>query len=155
MRVSKPLVVIATGFAVMGLSAGYAQAKLARPDIPSNVRVLLRTEALRVARLDGDRHPYDMEAVRTTIEEADRLTCGPGCHTYIPPPSTPVYLLAMRGHFSCNNCSPPAGARIGPGTVITLEIPVAAPSGYSGFGFADKYPNLNAAGVPAHLSARR
>ena len=110
--------------------------------------------ALRVAAADGDRHPHDIRAVQTTIGRADRAThCE--CATVVSPPSTPIYLLAMRGRFSCNRCSHPPGRRIGPGTVITLEAPIATPSRYSGFGFGGRYPDLSIAGKPVVLLRSR
>jgi len=111
----------------------------------------LLADALRVAAAESDPHPYGIEAVRTTIGEADRLNCGSECHTYIPPPSTLIYLVVMRGHFACNTCKEPPGARLDHGTVITLECLTATPSECPGFGFSDKYPKLRGVGIPVRL----
>src|SRR5207237_402499 len=120
--------------AALAACAALPAAPVARADasagVPAGARAQLLAMALRVAAADGDAHPHAIRAVQTTIGRADRAThCE--CATVVPPPSTPIYLLAMRGRFSCNRCSHPPGRRIGPGTVITLEAPIATPSRYS------------------------
>jgi len=151
MRSVKPILAVACGLAGIGILSAGALAGAPGTGVPASARALLRGQALRVAAAEGERHPYDIQAVRTTAGEADRITCGPRCHTNASASRTPVYLLAMRGRFSCNTCSPPHGERIGPGTVITLEIPIRASLRYTGFRFGDTYPNLRAAGTPARL----
>jgi hypothetical protein len=135
---------------LLAILVGGESAAASRSGIPASAKRALLNEALRVGKLDGDSHPYDIRAVRTTVAGAGRAThCH--CRGFIPPPTTPVYLVAMRGHFACNNCSHPPGARIGPGTVITLESPVTDPGVSSGFGFSNRYPDLKLAGLPERL----
>ena len=144
----------ATAAAVAALASTCALAGPARassPGIPRAARAQLLGSALTVAAAEGDRHPHDIRAVRTTSSGAGRaIHCD--CTFVVPPPSAPVYLVAMRGHFSCNTCSSPHGRTIGPGTVITLEFPVATPSHWTDFGFGNRYPNLRAAGTPVRLA---
>jgi hypothetical protein len=60
-----------------------------------------------------------------------------------------VYLVAMRGHFSCSGCPGPLGAGAPTGTVMTLELPVT--SGGHGLGISGRYPDLGLLGVPVRL----
>lgn len=139
------------GFVVLGLLTGVSQmAQASQAGIAPSVRATLLAGAVRVATNEGDPHPYDIEVVRTTVAKANRAThCH--CKTHVLSPSTPIYLVAMRGHFSCNTCSPPPGATIPPGTVITLETPVAEPAKFDGFGLGRRYPDLKIAGKPVRL----
>jgi hypothetical protein len=141
---------VATVVMLVLLTGASQTADASHGGIPSSVRAILRAGALRIAAIDGDRHPYDIEAVRTTIAKANRATdCH--CKTFVPQPNTSIYLVAMRGHFSCNSCSSPPGAKIGPGTVITLESPVEKPAQFGGFGLGRRYPKLEIAGTPVRL----
>lgn len=121
--------------------------------ISAHERALLRADALRIATREGDPRAYDIQAVRTTIAGAERATeCH--CRSFVPPQSTPIYLVAMRGHFSCHGpCSPPLHdrVRIGPVTVITLELPIAHDGGGPS-SWRNSYPNLGRAGIPVRLS---
>jgi hypothetical protein len=136
--------------AAAGVLAGGAGQAAASSGIPQAVRGVLRTDALRTAKVEGDAHPRDIWAVLTTIAGAERAT---DCHciSYVPPKTEPIYLIAVRGHFSCNTCSHPPSGHIGPGTVITLECQLANPSVCPGFGFLSRYPNLKSAGTPVRL----
>ncbi len=151
MGAAKPTLAVACGLAAIGLLPAGAGAGTRAARIPPSVRAQLRGQALRAAAEDGDRHPYDIQAVRTTAGEAERITCGRGCSSNVPPPGTPIYLIALRGRFWCNTCSHPPGAGVGRGSVITLEIPLAASLSVSAFGFGGPYPNLRAAGIPVRL----
>ena len=104
-----------------------------------------------MAAQDSDRHPFDIKAVRTTLAGAARATHSDSS-SISPPPTTAIYLLAMRGHFSCNTCSHPHGEKIGPGSVITLEFAITNPTDPAGFGFTNRYPNLTLAGSPVQLA---
>lgn len=111
------------------------------------VRGALLADAKRVAAVDGDGHPYNIEAVRTTHRRAEKVW---GDESSSPPPNTVVYVIAMRGHFHCSACSHPEGATIPPGSVITLEI-VAKTMSQSAFGLGRRYPNLRTVGIPVRL----
>jgi hypothetical protein len=110
------------------------------------VRAKLLAEALTTAKRNGDEHPTDIEAVRTTHARAQRLL---NEDVSPPSPDTPVYLLAMRGRFVCDSCSVPRGAKAPSGTVIVLELPVSG--GGFGFSIGHRYPELERAGVPMRL----
>jgi hypothetical protein len=123
--------------------------------IPTAVRATLLARALTVARIDGDRHPHDIEVVRTTLGESFSLVCGADCTVGSQDPNEPVYLLAMRGRFTCaGKCSRPGGPPAGPGTVITLEFetPNLRVRLYS---LGRHYPRLHDAGVPVRLEPAR
>ena len=148
-------IVLAIG--VAGLVIGDA-AVAAPASIPSGVRAALLKEARAVAAAEGDRHPYEIRAVRTTrLKALRRLQPGasePSCEATPSCADAPLYVIAMRGRFSCNTCSSPPGRRIGPGSVITLEIEAKEPPPrYSGFSFGNRYPDLRALGVSVRLGA--
>jgi len=135
------------------------EAALAAPaSIPAGARAALLKEARTVAAREGDSHPYDIQAVRTTRVQALRLerdVTVPDCEATPSCANGPVYVLAMRGRFSCNTCHPPPRDRIGPGSVITLEIEAKEPlPRWDRFGFGNRYPNLKALGHPVRLGAR-
>ena len=144
-----------------------AQPALAAPtSIPSSVRADLLKEAKTVAAQEGDHHPYDIQAVRTTRLKAlrqQRDITFSSCELTPSCANAPVYVLAMRGRFSCATCKlpPPSHGkhrgRSHPGlrgSVITLEFEAKQPLPHSGgYGFGNRYPNLKALGVPVRLGA--
>jgi hypothetical protein len=146
--------------ALAGLLAGWLGLSTAQsvaiagqsPGIGAHERAVLRADARRAATIEGDPHPYDIQAVRTTIAGAERAT-GCHCQSFAPPESTPIYLVAMRGNFSCSLCSPPPRDRVRSKsiTVMTLEIAIVKyGSGPTSHG--QSYPKLRLAGVPVRLS---
>jgi hypothetical protein len=150
-------IVLAIG--VAGLVIG--DAALAAPaSIPSRARAALLEEARAVAADEGDSHPYEIRAVRTTrlkaLRRLDPDATEPSCEASPSCANAPLYVLAMRGRFSCNTCSPPRGVRIGSGSVITLEIEATEPlPRHSGFSFGNRYPDLRALGAPVRLGTPR
>jgi hypothetical protein len=138
--------------ALIAMASGPASASSSKPDspgIPSSARPELLELAIAGAARRGDSHPHDVKAIRMSHRAAERILCGE-CESRVVPPSAPVYVIAMRGHFHCNICSPPRGRVIGPASVITLQFLVsnmqALESSYGG-----PYPNLRAAGTPVLL----
>jgi hypothetical protein len=122
-----------------------------RRGIPASVRAALLARAQGLARRDGERDPYDIQVVKTTAAEASRIA-GEGDRVIYSGPGPAVYLIAMRGRFTCDACSAPHGAKLPRGSVITLELPVTAGENFgSGFGVGDRYPDLAAAGTPIRL----
>lgn len=117
--------------------------------IPRTVRATLLADASKMAAEKGDPHPYDLQVVRTPIERAERLNCRCNFRGPVPGGSTPIYVLAMRGHFSCG-CSHPRGSKIGPATVITLYYQASNLSS-QGWNFGGPYPDLKALGTPVRL----
>ena len=136
--------------AVVGAQAAGAE----QATIGPSVRAALLSDAIGTARLNGDAHPYDVEAVATTQARAVRLEPGstePTCEASPACADGPVYVVAMRGHFTCGTCSHPPGARIGPGSVIRLVYD-ASSMFQTTFALSDDYPRLSAAGVPVLLA---
>ena len=118
--------------------------------IPASVRASLRAVAQRAARENGDSHPRDIQVVETTANEAARIDREPPYSS--SGPGALVYLVALRGHFVCESCSPPKGIRLPHGSVITLTLAVNNTEGFgTAFGIKTRYPNLRAAGTPVKL----
>jgi hypothetical protein len=143
------LVVVLTG----GLAAGSSSASPGKhhsPGIPASARAALRSAAIGIATRHGDSHPYDIEAVRTTHRKAERLLCG-DCEFLLVPPSAPVYVVAMRGHFNCNLCSHPRGRHFSPAGVITLQFLNPSDLRNVAFGYGGPYPHLRTAGTRVRL----
>jgi hypothetical protein len=136
-------------------------AALAAPaSIPSNTRAALLEQARTVAAAEGDRDPYDIWAVKATrltaLRHLDPGATEPSCEATPSCMDVPLYVLAMRGRFSCNTCSSPPGRSIGPGSVITLEFEATEPlPRYSAFSFGKRYPDLKALGVPTRVGPAR
>jgi len=146
------------------VSPGIAIASQPRPGISASERAKLLVYARREATFAGDRHPYDVEAVRTTGEEAEALGGAGGPPSLSPLPDVvgqPVaeYVVAMRGHFVCRPekqtqperpplraCETPPGPPVH-GTVITFSVlPGAPPPVVAGFEIGSRYPNLRLQG---------
>jgi hypothetical protein len=128
------------------------------PGIPAGERAALLEEARAFAARKGDSKPYDIQAVLTTAVRADRaLNPGstmPSCESSPSCASWPTYAVAMRGHFVCDACSVPRGARAPHGMVLTYAVAAIKPPPMwlaLGFGLSDQYPNLEAAGAPVTL----
>jgi hypothetical protein len=142
-----------TAFSLLALSANAAATTPNAPDIPPTVRTALLEYAMNNAALHGDTHPYDIQAVRTTHKKAGSLKGGTGSN---PPADTPVYVVAMRGHFICH-CAPPRSDHhpVPPGSVITFEIIANTPELETAirWSIGDRYPRLQAVGTPVHLQA--
>ncbi len=117
------------------------------PSVPAEARAGLLAAAESEASRNGDPHPTQIEAVKTTLGAAWSLSGGSaGAQVG----AEPIYLVAMRGQFSCATCSVPHGVAGTPGgTVMTLELPVS--TGGSGRGFPVRYPDLGLLGVPVQL----
>ncbi len=143
------VVVVLIGWVAAG-SASATRGKSHSPPIPGSARAALLKAATAIARVHGDSHPRDIEAVRTTHREAERILDSGG-ELYVVPPTAPVYVVAMRGHFNCNACSHPAGRSLKPDTVITLQFLDPRDLRNVVFGYDVPYPNLKAAGTPVRL----
>ncbi len=134
------------------MAIGSTDQAIASEPISTQTRAALLKHATRVATLDGDSHPYDIQVVSTTAASASQTLCG-GCAT--SPGEEPVYLLAMRGHFHCNTCRTRPGERKTPsGSVIALVL-TAGSLQQTTFSLSDYYPNLGALGTPVRLDKRR
>ena len=142
-------VVVAIGF-VAAESASATRGKSHSPRIPVSTRAALLKAAIAIATVHGDKHPHDIEAVRTTHREAERILDSGG-ELYVVPPSAPVYVVAMRGNFNCNRCSHPAGRSFKPAKVITLQFLNPSDLRNVVFGYGAPYPNLKAGGTPVRL----
>lgn len=72
-----------------------------------------------IAAQNGDHHPYDIEAVRTTRGTAGNLIW-PGPVKNSDP--TPVVVITMRGNFTAYDASTPTDGAYPTGTVISSVI---------------------------------
>jgi len=144
----------ARGRGLIGLvaagSASATRGKSHSPGIPASARAALLEAATAIATSHGDSHPHDIEAVRTTHREAEHILDSGG-ELYVVPPSAPVYIVAMRGHFNCNRCSRPPRVSFRPAGVITLQFLNPKDLQDVVFGYGSPYPNLKAAGTPVRL----
>lgn len=116
------------------------------PSVPPEAQPALLATAEADAAHNGEPHPTQIEAVKTTLGGAWSLTGG----TAGVFASEQIYFVAMRGRFSCDSCSVPPGARGVPGgNLMTLVLPVT--TGGFGIGFPVAYPDLGLLGVPVRL----
>jgi hypothetical protein len=145
--------IVALAASSLAPSASAGAAAPNAPDIPLAVRTALLEYAMRDAAIHGDAHPDDIEAVRTTHKKAGSLKGGTGSN---PPGDTPVYVVAMRGHFICHCAAPRSDHHpVPPGSVITFEIPAASTPELEviRWGLGNRYPRLQTVGTPVHLQS--
>lgn len=137
---------IVAGIAVFGALATSVSAA----QIPASTRTVLLKDARQFALSLGERNPHDIQAVRTTGEKAQRL----GGHSITDEKlaKETVYVVAMRGHFSCKECGAPGGRDKAPTThpVAWMELYASTLTQYGG-GDGQQYPNLKQAGSPVRL----
>jgi hypothetical protein len=143
------LLIVLIGLPATG-PASAAGGKPHSPDIPASARAALLRAATAVATSNGDSHPYDIEALRTSHRKAERIL-DTGGELYVVPPTAAVYVVAMRGHFNCNRCSGPPGVRFGAAGVITLQFLDLRDLQNFVFGFGGPYPHLKAGGATVRL----
>ena len=121
----------------------------ATSSIPAKVLTELLEDAQRRARNSGDPHPYDIEAVRTTLGKAPALQG----ENQPDAPNAPVYFVAMRGNFRYNGPSPGSGGGQAHLTVMEFEVDIGPQEKNQGaaVGWGGLYPDLNELGHPVHL----
>jgi hypothetical protein len=157
-------IVLAAGAVVFGVLVAGAQAGNTHPaGIPGSVKRVLLERAKSLAAENGDSHPYDIQAVRTTEAKAGRLRMGSSGQVSA---NEPVYIVALRGHFRCGVPDSTTGVAIpcmvapGPAarhpqpsrtySVGVLQIAAATMEGL-GRGTDNIYPDLKRVGVPVRL----
>ena len=101
--------------------------------------------ALDAATQDGDPHPTAAFVVPTTRRIAEEVAAGDNGE-----PNTPAYFVVIRGHFTLNDVSVPAGSRAPTGTVLTLTIDPRANRSLD-LGAGTRVPDLYAMGQPEPL----
>ena len=116
--------------------------------IPLKIRARLVTEARAEAARYGDRHPFDIGAVRTTAREAPKW--GYLHQNRHLPERTPIYLIAMRGQFAIR-CKQPKGRSCPHGWVLQFELVAETFERVPVDSFPLRYPNLVEFGTPARL----
>ncbi len=140
------LVGISLSFLVSGAALGSQSEPPDGGGVPPGVRVSLLALAWRGARLGGDRHPYDIRAVRTAAWMAERIAL------WLPavPPDAKVYVVALRGHFVGDMGG--IGDHPGRFSVMTLIFP-AGPNEHFAEAFTgtNRYPNLKSLGTSTSL----
>ncbi len=146
-------VLLAIAVSLAGVPAGSASGSAGnsrQSGIPASARAALLRAATAIAARHGDSHPHGIQAVRTTHRKAERILCG-DCESRLAAPDATVYVVAMRGRFNCNTCSPPRGRSRGPDTVITLQF--VDPGDLRAFEleYGRRYPHLKALGTPVRL----
>lgn len=138
--------VLASALSVAAVSLASAGGQ---PSISRHVRSVLLRWAESAARRNGDRHPFDVQAVRTTYVKAEEAMGTPYSWNSQPNDAT-VFLLAMRGHFTAYDATTPPGARLPKGTVSAaiLTRSLRVTDGYLGH----TYPRMAHAGRAIQLN---
>jgi hypothetical protein len=109
-------------------------------------RILRALERVAVGSAGKDSPPTRMMAVRARNHaQAERYMMGD-----IVQGGHPVFVVEMRGHFTCNGCSVPAGASAPTGTVMTVILD-ARSLRETDFGLSRHWKNLNVLGQPISL----
>ena len=134
-------VLVAAGLTVA--ACGGATAATGRA-VPASAVPRLTAIAERAARLNGDRHPTWATAVLTTHSQALR-SATPGDFVSNRR-AIPVYLVTIHGHFVCDTCTGPAGAKAPRGTYISVVVDAKSFTGMD-FGLSPKQPPV----APASL----
>ena len=147
------------GCASLGLLVLPQTSASAKTSATGGISADVRAELLETARFAaiarGDSQPHDIEAVRTTVEGAERLGDGRGPST---DGAAPVYVIAMRGLFNVE-CPPTpaprgAGRPCPPPRVLVLEV-LAENLEHGVAHGASTYPHLLALGAPVRLAPVR
>ena len=100
----------------------------------------------RVAVANGDPAAYDRWAVGPVSRaRAVRVTSGD-----IVEDSSPSYVIEMRGNFTCDSCSIPAGGSAPRGRVLTLVVSASGLVG-TDFGLTPGWSALSRLGTPFPL----
>lgn len=157
-------IALAAGVVVFGVLVAGAQAGNTHPaGIPGSVKRVLLERAKSLAAENGDSHPYDIQAVRTTEAKARHLRIGSSDPQLSA--NEPVYIVALRGHFRCGVPDSTTGmvipCMVAPGpaarhpreqtySVGTIQIAAATMEGLAR-GTDDIYPDLRRVGVPVRL----
>lgn len=141
---------------MLSVSAGTAAPYMPRR-VPPAARATLLRDAKRVAKAESEPHPSDIRATLTTRGATLRLQRGataPACEQSRQCMDTQIYVVAMRGRFICNTCSPPRGRHAPTGRVLTLEIEESTMFVF-GFDLSNKYPQLQSLGAVVRLGSKR
>jgi hypothetical protein len=112
--------------------------------VPASAVPRLMAIADRTARINGDPHPVWVTVVLTTHAKA--LTSATPGDIVPGADGVPVYLVTMRGHFVCNACSHPPGAKAPRGTYLSLVLIVKTFEG-TDFGLSPKPPPVSPASL--------
>jgi hypothetical protein len=99
-------------------SAGSRHHATSLPGLTATKLVRLETIVRGAARADGDAHPSSATVFASRRHEAN-IAGGAGSGV---PGNQPVYLVIIRGHFVCNDCSGPANAVPPRGNVIMMVL---------------------------------
>ncbi len=148
------VLVVATASVAVGSTGAATPSEPPRHSISASDRATLLSEAKARALFEGDNHPYDIQAVRTTHREAEHIACDCSGGIYAPQ-DAPVYLVAMRGLFDDVTWSGPPTAHFRKPTVITMEFFQLDDLRIYTTVWAHSYPNLREAGAPVRLEAGR
>ena len=110
-------------------------------------RKALATKAVTLASSMGDSHPSSLEVVYTDERHYLRVENPSGGGRSWIAPGTPVYFVAMRGHFVCPRCGRPI-------TVLSTAYLARGLKPANPVSFRTSYPRLSLAGKPVRLSFR-
>jgi hypothetical protein len=133
----------------MAVCCALATAQAGASPISRADRAELLAKATREAISEGEPNPSEIEAVKVDRHGWLRLSCGEHCSNTVPPRRA-LYVIAMRGAFACNVCSP---ARRSAHGFKVLVLAFSAPSLEKPIGrmLTDAYPRLIGDGAPVRL----
>jgi hypothetical protein len=135
---------IITGAVVITAIAVSTALAAAPAHMPMSTRAALLSKATALASSAGDAHPSSIEVVYTN-ERRYLLVENPGGggRSRIAP-RTPVYFIALRGHFGCPRC-------IRPATVLSTAYLAHGLAPANPVAYRTTYPRLRLAGSPIKL----
>jgi hypothetical protein len=122
-------------FSLSGFSSGGPT--LASGGMPATVQAHLTEIAGQMARANGDQHPQWVYVATMSYDRAMDFAGG-GDQAPVPG-DPPVYLIVMKGHFTADTASVPAGASAPRGTYLSAIFDARNFHGYDS-GLTDTEP---------------
>jgi hypothetical protein len=104
--------------ALLTTACGSSHRAISLPGLTTTKLVRLKALARTAAKTEGDAHPSSATVFASGRHEAN-IAAGAGTGV---PGSEPVYLVIIRGHFVCSDCTGPANAAPPHGNVITMVL---------------------------------
>lgn len=135
---------------LMAVWCALATAQAGASPVSRADRAELLAKATREAISEGEPNPSEIEAVKMNRHGWLRLSCGEHCSNPVPPRRA-LYVIAMRGAFACNVCSPARRSAHGPFKVLVLAFSAPGLEKPVGRMLTDAYPRLIGDDAPVRL----
>src|SRR5437868_158889 len=117
MKIAAALPVLLCMVAAAGCGSSHPDAT-SLPGLTHAKLVQLKAIVRSTAKADGDGHPSSVTVFASRRHEAN-IAAGAGTGVF---GSQPVYLVVVRGHFTCTGCSGPPGHTAPSGDVVTMVL---------------------------------